>query len=1179
VTRETSFFNSNKIIPSVNSSAFREPYIFVTILGVTMPAYLDNGSTITIGGDLIISLVQKFNISIKNSFKLIRFIKGEHLCKSECSLTIDYDHGSTITSVHLIPQSIPTILLGRDFIGSNNIGIFIGQQGWSQGPTTMEIVPFISRSNKNIQAKVNPVITSPSFSHIDFSPELTEYLSKPFYSPSLDFLPENNLPFQDSIPSQNQTHQPSSICEDENDSDFFMDRPEHVLANWEYYEDLDDFKPKQDPVAEVPIDVLNPDFLSAPTYLTEQERDQLKSVLSEFTDMFTSRPGLCKIFQHRILTGHSPPVVARLRPITPARRKIYDQAFNELLEYDVIEPATNCPWSSTAFCVPKPDGSPRFVLQYKPLNAITLPDKYPIPRMDDMLSFLGNFKYISLFDLSKGFHQIEVAPEDRQKTAFISHRGHWQFKRLPMGLINSPATFQRMVDAVLGELKWVICFGYFDDVCIFSNSFEEHLMHIRTVLNKLRDNGLTINPKKVQLCRIKLKFLGYIIFNGQTIPNPEKVEAIHNFKRMKCVRDVRKFLGLLGFYRRLIPEMAKISQPLLNLLRKDAKFEFTEKCEEAFNKLKTSITELSKVYLPDLNKPFIISSDGSLSGLGAVLAQEYEGERYPIYWASRRLSAAEQRYSSPEFELLAVIWAIEKFSGYIEFTHFILETDHQAIMWLQRMKEPQGRLGRWYFKLQSYDFEVRHRPGTSAVMKVPDALSRTYEVNMIDIDSSFCRELIINEQLADSKMTEIREFISDPSNPSKSDRLRAMADRIFLMDDGMLMRYVGPKGKPWEDEKLYWRIWLPASLIPKAVSIFHETPTAGHMGIRKTYFRLEEKFYWFSMRRDVSNFVRQCLSCQEIKAKPIPVAPASSFHPQCPWDLVFTDLMGPYPRTAKQNTHLLVVVCGFSKWVELFPMNLPTSIKVTDKLWEVCCRTGVFRTLVTDNGSQFTSGHYFEWCKSLNIAPFHISAYHAQANMTERYNATIKNMIISFISSCKDWDKHLHEIAFAQRTAVNDTTKFTPAFLATGKEFRTPFDNLLGIVSSDRDVNELGKRMNLIYDLARENTLHNQEISIRSYNKKSVARNFNVGDLVMYRTHFLSNATAGFTSKLAPRWEGPYKIIERVSSYVFDLCHEETGQLVNKVHTNDLTLFLPVTNKHLVSKDRPSGMTTKLIRG
>jgi transposase InsO family protein len=248
-------------------------------------------------------------------------------------------------------------------------------------------------------------------------------------------------------------------------------------------------------------------------------------------------------------------------------------------------------------------------------------------------------------------------------------------------------------------------------------------------------------------------------------------------------------------------------------------------------------------------------------------------------------------------------------------------------------------------------------------------------------------------------------------------------------------------------------------------------------------------------------------------------------------------------------------------------MRTPTSVKVTEKLWEVCCRVGTFRTLVSDNGSQFTSDHYFEWCKALQITPFHISAYHAQANMTERYNATIKNIIVSYISRCRDWDKHLHEVSFALRSSVNESTKFTPAYLSTGRELRTPFDNLLGIVSPSSEVQQLGERMALIYDLARDNIVHSQELSMKIYNKNAKFKDFKVGDLVMYRTHFLSNASQGFTKKLAPRWEGPYVITEKVSNVVYDLRNVESNQVVNKAHGNDLTPFLSAKNLNPVKSN------------
>jgi len=943
--------------------------------------------------------------------------------------------------------------------------------------------------------------------------------------------------------------------------DLKFNSPEEVLAAWAVEEDFDLYKPIQDKIPEVPLFEDRPEFLEAPTYLTENEKSQLRKVLSKYKDMFTKKPGLCKLFQHKIEIGDNAPVTAHLRPMSIGQRKLFDEAFDELVENGIIEPAGNSPFSSQAFTVPKPDGSSRFIVQFQPLNKITKLDKYPIPRMDDMLSFLGGFKYLSVFDLSKGFFQIEMYPPHKERTAFISHRGFYQFKRLPMGCCNSPATFMRTVDAVLGDLKYFCCLGYFDDIIIFSNSFEEHLQHLQMVLDRIREAGFTIHPKKAQLCRKRLKFLGFIIEEGQCHPDPAKVLCINNYPRPRTPRHVKKFMGLVGFYRRFIPDFAGHAKPILKLLKKDNKFSWSAECQTAFEYLKQSLSDSTKVHLPDLKAPFIISCDGSSFGLGAVLSQEKEGIRYPIWFASKSVHPPLANQGSSVLELAAVNWAVRKFAHFVEYSKFFLETDHSAILWLKKMKEPSGKLARWFFELQHYDYEVIHRPGTSTVMRVPDALSRMDETYYIDSDSLFCRDLILREQLEEEIMKQVREFLVDSNlrsdiDPARLNRIKTIADRTFIRDDGVLMRYIGAKEKPWECEAAHWKIWLPLKLVERVLAIFHDNATAGHLGVRKTYLRVEDKFFWINMRKDTREYIRKCMKCQEIKIKSIPIVPASSYSPDKPWDLVFVDLMGPYPKTAKQNVFLLVIVCGFSKYVELFAIRKATSEKVIDHLWEVCCRWGTFRTLVSDNGTQFTSKRYLEWCESLKISTFHISAYHAQANSCERMNRSVKTSIMAYIGNCKDWDKNLNEVAFAINTAVSESSKFTPAYLCTGREFRHPLDNRLNLDTTRAvDPNDLGMRIQLVHNLARENIAESKEKGARFYNLKAKNREFALGDLVMYRSHFLSNKDQGFSSKLAPKWEGPYEVIFKVSRCAYDLKHRDTGQLVNKVHINDLATF------------------------
>lgn len=258
--------------------------------------------------------------------------------------------------------------------------------------------------------------------------------------------------------------------------------------------------------------------------------------------------------------------------------------------------------------------------------------------------------------------------------------------------------------------------------------------------------------------------------------------------------------------------------------------------------------------MPDLNAPFIISCDGSSFGLGAVLSQENNGVRYPIWFASRSLGPPLSNQGSSVLELAAVNWAVRKFSHFIEYSKFTLETDHSAILWLKKMNEPTVKLARWLFELQHYDYEVQHRAGTSMVMKVLDALSRMEENFHMEIDTSLCRKSTLEEQLKDQFICHVRNhLVNDNMNEeiyqAQKNRNAETSNRSFIAVDGVLHRYVGPKNKPWEYDESYWRIWLPSALVLKALAIFHDSLNSGHFGIRKTYLRVEDKLFWTEMRK------------------------------------------------------------------------------------------------------------------------------------------------------------------------------------------------------------------------------------------------------------------------------------------------------------------------------------------
>ena len=336
----------------------------------------------------------------------------------------------------------------------------------------------------------------------------------------------------------------------------------------------------------------------------------------------------------------------------------------------------------------------------------------------------------------------------------------------------------------------------------------------------------------------------------------------------------------------------------------------------------------------------------------------------------------------------------------------------------------------------------------------------------------------------------------------------------------------------------------------------HSDRLHSHTGIRKTYARLELRFYWMNMRRPVTKFIRQCYACSKAKSSRLPPVPASSHNPTGPRETFCSDLMGPYPAGKKYNKYLLVFIDLFSKFVEMFPLRTATAENLVDKTWQLICRWGTPRSLIVDNGSQYASKKFHDFCLDVGINVFHISAYHAQANPCERVNQTIKQVIITTIENMKDWDCHLEEICFSLRTAAHDSTGFSPAYLLMGRELRTPFDNKLELdLTPTFRVEELGTRFNLLRQIARDNLTSSLNKSLTYYNRKTKPRFFQVNDMVWLTSHFLSCASKGISSKLSKDKEGLLKVVHINGLNSYDIMNIYTQQMVYKVHTNELAPF------------------------
>ncbi|UYV70247.1 K02A2.6-like [Cordylochernes scorpioides] len=469
--------------------------------------------------------------------------------------------------------------------------------------------------------------------------------------------------------------------------------------------------------------------------LCPEERSQVLTLLGGYGEMFTAPDeykGRTHLVKHQIRTTSDIPIRKNPYRVSLKERKIIGDQINSMLKNGIISHSSS-PWASPIILVKKKNGTFRFCVDYRNLNSVTVKDQYPLPRIDDCFDSLHGARYFTSLDLCSGYWQVEVEEQDREKTAFITPDGLYQFNVLPFGLCNGPATFERLMDTVLRTHKWKICLCYLDDVIIFSEDLHSHL-----------------NISKCRFAYTKLLILGHVVSNEGIAPDPEKIISIRKFSTPRTVKDVRAFLGLCSYYRRFIREFSKVALPLQILTRKNHSFAWGKEQELSFNSLKNKLISPEVLIHYDPNKPIGLHTDASDQGLGAVLVHLDENTKErPISYASRTLQKAETNYSTTEKECLAIIWAIKNFRPYLYGRKFTIYTDHHSLCWMAKMKNPAGRLARWSLELQEYDFAIKYKSGKTHLdadglsrCPIPDRIISTINYEEHDYDSYIKRSII-----------------------------------------------------------------------------------------------------------------------------------------------------------------------------------------------------------------------------------------------------------------------------------------------------------------------------------------------------------------------------------------------------------------------------------------------------
>ena len=652
------------------------------------------------------------------------------------------------------------------------------------------------------------------------------------------------------------------------------------------------------------------------------------------------------------------------KPISQPTRRFPVQLMNkaretiaEMWRLDVIENSKS-PWCFNIVPVKKTDGSTRITNDYKALNAVSKKDAYPMPRIDEIYENLFHAKIFSKLDLLKGYYQIRLHPDDKDKTAFRFDGKLYQFKRVPMGLHSAPQTFQRLMNRVLEGLPFAKC--YLDDIIVFSENVKQHIAHLDEVFKALHKANLRVHKDKCVFAVTEIEFLGNKIGNGWRSPTDEKVKKIKEFPVPTCKKELDSFLGVAGQYRSLIKNFSEKAQPLQELknsLTGNRKLIWKPKHEQAMRCLKEELTKAPVVALPDVTKPFIVRTDASNHGMGAVLMQEIDGHRRVIEYASTQFDDTQKRYPTIEQEATAILWAVNKWQYYLLGGNFTLETDHRPLQFINSKINSGGKLGRMALRLEEFQpFKVVHIPGKDNT--VADALSRM--IARIELDYSE------EDDIYHRRRQKPEEFISD--------------------EQGRL-RYVGDGNN---------RIAVPRKNREEIMKALHEEH--GHFHKDRVLELARSRFYWKDMNKDLKAHCKACHQCAIHQDVPFPKAEMKPTVTEVTtlFERWHVDVVGPLPRSANGKTYILMAQDAFSKWpVAKAVSGCPTSKTITEWLQEaIIYQFGVPKEIMTDRGSQLESKEFAEWIQNQGIKHLTSTAYHHQTNgVVERFNKTLEARI------------------------------------------------------------------------------------------------------------------------------------------------------------------------------------------
>ena len=889
----------------------------------------------------------------------------------------------------------------------------------------------------------------------------------------------------------------------------------------------------------------------------------IENLLWDYQDVFAlshHQLGCFNRTKHDIILTDDTPIKQKYRRIPPHLFQAVKSELHKLLENGVIQRSTSA-FSSPLSIAIKKDGSPRICLDFRRINDVTKKDAKCIPSVDELIDSLHGKKVFSSMDLMQGYHQQELTENSKQYTAFNAGPiGFYEYNRLPFGITNASASFQRMMEYILRDLLPHICLVYIDDVIVHSIDNQEHLDSIEKVFQCLRRYNVRLKPTKCSFFKKKLNFLGHTISDEGICADKDKVKAVQEWSSPQTVRQVRQFQGLAGFLRRYIANFASIAQPITDLLKgysnkkgqksknkqlEAKQFVWGNAQEAAFRQLKKKISEDVVLAYPNFEKPFRLSCDASRNGLGASLEQEQDDGHYrPIAYASRRTSASEKQYHIHKLEFLALKWSIcEKFRDYLRTKPFTCYTDNNPLTYVFKTAKLDATAQRWVAQLEPYDFRVVYRPGTNNI--VADALSRKYDHE--DFDNTQQIQQWATEQSygfdADKSTHQAATTIQDTTNTSPStnfdwkilqttditvstvrkhitaeksvsdeeltplvNRLLKVKDRLLVFCD--LLYYQ-------EDMTSTKRLVVPNQQQKELAVLYH---TFGHFGVTRTYKQLKQRFYWTNMKHTVTEVCSNCDRCQRAKTpKEKNKGPLTHIlTPARPMHQLSIDFLAIDTR-AETKCKILTCVDEFTKYAFGIVVKSENAQRTAEALYrQVYAKFGIPEIIHSDQGATFVSKTLVELNKLLGIRHTVTTTYRPQSNGScERLNSTLINRIRTLHPrEKKRWYYHVDSLVMAYNTTVHESINISPFLAMYGRQPKIPIDLIVHLPDQDQQqpipvktfAKERQKELAESYQLMKDNIEKRRNRSKRNHDNK--LRNyvtFEQGDKVLVRKFVQKN--------------------------------------------------------------------------